>query len=187
MQPIRALTFLLLAGCSVSGSTRALTYYARAHRYAHARDYDRAIAYYDTTITLFVRELASDVYTDRGEAYYGKGLLTRAIADFDTSLAILPEDSRTLAYRAVSYLQLGQRWPAIADFDKALRLDPKLTWARYRRAHAWVELDSLRRAIADLDTVLTQWQDRRDVLAERARLRQRVLTSCPSRRCSHSN
>jgi len=158
---------LLLTACSMVGTTRAVVYYRRAHKYLAARDYDRAIAYYDTTIAAFSRPLASEVFTDRGEAYFFKGMYERAIADFDTALAILGEEERALADRGETYRRLRQYGKAIPDYGRALALSPKLTWARYGRAQAWQALDSLQRAIADLDTVLMQWNGRPDISKER--------------------
>jgi tetratricopeptide (TPR) repeat protein len=165
---------LLLAACSVSGTTRALAYYRKARTYHRDGNFDRAIAYYDTTLTLFARPLATEIFTDRGEAYYGKGMMARAIADFDSALMIFPDAPRARADRGASYLRLKQPNRAVIDLTSALRLEPKLTWARYRRAHAWVAMDSLSRAIADLDTVLMAWKDREDIKVERAQLRARV-------------
>ena len=162
--------FLLVTACSMVGTTRAIVYYRRAHKYVAAGDYDRAIAYYDTTIAAFSRPLASEVFIDRGEAYFFKGSYERAIADFDTALAILGEDARALADRATAYRRLGQYGKAIPDYAAALDLSPNLTWARYGRAQVWQAVDSLERAIADLDTVLIQWKERSDIAKEREHL-----------------
>ena len=169
-----AVTLLLVAACSVAGTTRALAYYRRAHRYDREGNYDRAIAYYDTTLTLFARPFSAEVFTDRGVAYYWKGMIPRAIADFDTALSIIPDEPRTLANRGAAYLELKQPRRAIVDLDAALRLKPEITWARHRRARAWAALDSVSRALADFDSVLATWKNRPDVVAERARLVARV-------------
>jgi len=161
---------LVVSACSMVGTTRAVVYYRRAHKYLAARDYDRAIAYYDTTIAEFSRPLASEVFIDRGEAYFFKGMYERAVADFDTALTILGEDARALADRGTAYRRLRQCERAIPDYAAALALSPKLTWARYGRAQAWQAVDSLERAIADLDTVLIQWKERPDIARERERL-----------------
>jgi tetratricopeptide (TPR) repeat protein len=166
----RAILVTLLAGCTVAGTTRALAYYRRAKSYARDGDYDRAIAYYDTTLTLFAHPLASEVFIDRGVAYYWKSMLPRAIADFDTALSIYPEEPRALANRGAAYLDLKQPARALTDLSAALRLQPGITWARHRRARAFAALDSLTRAIADMDTVLVVWTNRPEVVAERARL-----------------
>lgn len=152
--------FLLVTACSVVGTTRAVVYYRRAHKYVAARDYDRAIAYYDTAIAAFSRPLASEVFTDRGEAYFLKGMYERAVADFDTALTIFGDDERTLADRGTAFRRLRRYGEAISDYTAALALKPRLTWARYGRAKAWQAVDSLARAIADLDTVLIQWKER---------------------------
>jgi tetratricopeptide (TPR) repeat protein len=174
LRPLVSAGLLLLAGCTIAGTTSAISYYRRAKRYARAGDYDRAIAYYDTTIALFVRPFATEVYIDRGEAYYWKGMIERAIADFDTALTIYSEEPRALADRGAAHLELKHHARAIVDLDAALQLQPRLVWARVRRARAWAAMDSLTRAIADLDTVLTVWKDRPEVVAERARLVARV-------------
>lgn len=170
----RAFVLLLLAGCTVAGTTRALAYYRRAKSYARDHDFDRAIAYYDTALMLFAHPLAGEVYVDRGIAYYWKGLLGRAIADFDTALAIYPEEPRALANRGAAYLELNQPSRALTDLTAALRIEPGITWARHRRARAWAALDSFPRAIADLDTVLVVWTNRPEIAAERARFVLRV-------------
>jgi tetratricopeptide (TPR) repeat protein len=169
-----AAALVLLTGCTVSGATRALAYYRQAKAYSYKGDYDRAIAYFDTTLTLFARPLATEVYVDRGVAYYSKGMIDRAIADFDTALVIDSENPRALGDRGAAYLALNQPARAITDLDAALRLQPGITWVRHRRAVAWEEMDSLTRAIADLDTVLVTWKDRPEVVAQRARLVARV-------------
>lgn len=171
--PLRALAtaaVLLFTACSVSGTTRALAYYRKARMYHRDGNLDRAIAYYDTTLTLFARPFSNEVYTDRGEAYYGKGMMARAIADFDTALMNYPDHPRANADRGATYLRLKQPRRAVTDLTRALHFEPTLTWARYRRAQAWEALDSLPRAIADLDTVLMAWKERDDIVDERARL-----------------
>src|SRR6266487_2590637 len=144
---------LVPAGCSVAGSTRALAYYAKAHRYYRAGDYDRAIAYYDTTLTLFHRILATGVYADRGLAYAANGMPERAVVDYDSALAIL--DSFYMAYylRGRAHLQMNEPLWAVDDFDAALRIEPTHTASRYRRAQAWHRADSAERALGRVGPV----------------------------------
>lgn len=165
----RLLPVALLAGCNVSGSVRALYYYGTAQEYYERGDYDRAIAYYDTTLTLFNRVFSSSVYHERGLAYAAKGEYARAIADYDSALAILDEFPLALESRGVAYLRLGQPERAVADFDRTLALEPGRVTARHQRAHAWEARDSLDRAIADLDTVVVRWKSHAFIFAERGR------------------
>jgi tetratricopeptide (TPR) repeat protein len=61
----------------------------------------------------------------RGAAYFGKGDLERAIADYDQAIRLNPTDKRALAYRALAYKIKGKLDGAITDYDRIVQLDPR--------------------------------------------------------------
>jgi len=68
----------------------------------------------------------SAVYVNRGLTYYRLAKYTKAIADFDTALKIVPKNAYAFNNRGLTYEKLGRRALAIRDYRSALKIDPSL-------------------------------------------------------------
>jgi tetratricopeptide (TPR) repeat protein len=68
-----------------------------------------------------------------GNAWSRKGLLDRAIEDYDAALTMEPSLAEALVNRGNARARKGDLRRAIADFNAALRLDPRDVKARKNR------------------------------------------------------
>ncbi|WXU24553.1 tetratricopeptide repeat protein [Bradyrhizobium sp. A5] len=87
----------------------------------------------------------------RGEAFYAKGDLDRAIADYDEAIRFNPKDKDALGLRANVYKTKGDFGRAIAEYDQLVQLDPRDFRAYRARASAHWQAGSLAKSLADLD------------------------------------
>jgi tetratricopeptide (TPR) repeat protein len=62
---------------------------------------------------------------NRGSAYYGKGDVDRAIADYSETIRLDPKSALAYNDRGGAYFDKGALDRAIADFNEAIKLDPK--------------------------------------------------------------
>ncbi|MEX0853292.1 MAG: tetratricopeptide repeat protein [Bauldia sp.] len=85
-------------------------------------DLDGAIADLDR---LLPSDSDSDAYDLRGLAYYCRGDLDRALAEFNAALAIWPENDSALSDRARLYLAQNEPDRAYADAIKAAEIEPE--------------------------------------------------------------
>ena len=101
-------------------------------------------------------------YLNRGNAYYNKGNLDIAIADYDEALRLNPKLALAYDNRGNAYGKEGDPDRAIADYDAAIRLDPKLANtlapklanAYCSRGLAYSKKGDRDRAIADYDAAI---------------------------------
>jgi tetratricopeptide (TPR) repeat protein len=97
-------------------------------------DYDRAIGDLSKAIEISPKRAVSycqqggvpsvkgDPYNERAWAYFKAGKAAQGLADVKKSLALRPNDARTLDTRGHIYEALGKREEAIADFRRVLSL-----------------------------------------------------------------
>ena len=135
----------LLAFAMCFGATAAL---ADALEDCKVRSGDQAIAACDRAIR--ENPKASLPYFIRGTAYFRKGDVERALADYSRGFAINP-DQPAGAYneRGLILRRKGDLDRAFADFNKAIELDPKLAAAYSNRGLIHRAKGELDRAIAD--------------------------------------
>lgn len=69
-------------------------------------------------------------YTDRGDAYCGKGDYDQAIADYNEAIRLDPDDALTYIGRGDVYYSKGDYDRAVADYDTAVQIDPAYDEAR---------------------------------------------------------
>ncbi|MGB8618544.1 MAG: tetratricopeptide repeat protein, partial [Pseudolabrys sp.] len=76
-------------------------------------------------------------YNNRGNAYVAKGEYDRAVQDYDQSIKLNPNYSRTFNNRGVAYQKKGEYDLAIKDFDEAIRLNAEYANAFANRAQTY--------------------------------------------------
>ena len=89
-------------------------------------------------------------YSNRGLAYYEKGDLDRAIADYSEAIRLDPKYAYAYNNRGNAYYDKGDHDRAIADYSEAIRLDPKYAQAYFNRGVAYLYAGRLPKALADL-------------------------------------
>jgi lipoprotein NlpI len=88
-------------------------------------------------------------FNDRGFAYYLKGDLDSAFADFEQAIRLDPKDAVAFNNRGLIYQAKGEIDRAIADFNETIRLDPTYIFAFNNRGNAYIDKNDYDRAIAD--------------------------------------
>jgi tetratricopeptide (TPR) repeat protein len=126
------------------GSTRQQVIDAHINRgqeYYTAKDYDRAIADFDTAISMGPREPIA--YGNRGNCWYVKKDYDRAIADYTQAINI--ERSYTAAYtgRAMAEEAKGDITSARADYRAALSVPQKFQDGKWAHDKARERLKEL--------------------------------------------
>jgi tetratricopeptide (TPR) repeat protein len=66
----------------------------------------------------------AEIYQQRGICYYMMSKFEAALADFNSSLNIQPNNSAVLDWRGMTYLLLGKINEAISDFQAAFKIQP---------------------------------------------------------------
>ncbi|MCX6865021.1 MAG: tetratricopeptide repeat protein, partial [Verrucomicrobia bacterium] len=77
-----------------------------------------------------------------------------AIADFDKTIALDPQNAEAYNQRALSYNEQRRRERAIQDFDQAIGMNPAMAIYRYNRASAWNALNQPDKAMADYEKAI---------------------------------
>jgi tetratricopeptide (TPR) repeat protein len=93
-------------------------------------------------------------YGGRARAYFGKGELAKALADFGEAVRLDPQSASLYLDRAAIYLAKGYLDQAIADYDKAIERDPKLAIGHNNRGLAFSARGELDKALADFDVAV---------------------------------
>ena len=113
----------------------------RGMAYNRKKQYDKAIADYDSAIRLQPDD--ADVYFLRGLAYATIKRYDRAIQDFDQRIKLKPSDALAFKNRGVAKRLIGDTAGSDADFAQAKQLtpspdesisQPKLTLKQYKSA-----------------------------------------------------
>jgi tetratricopeptide (TPR) repeat protein/predicted aspartyl protease len=136
---------------------------------AARREFDQALAAF-----MHACELAPDnpdYLYQRGMVYWELKQPAAAMADFDQSIRLRPNDLRTLIARAELLLQRGDKDLAAADLDAADAIAAIQADERYKIAYAYGRADRLAPAIAQL----TLWIDSH---ADDARLPEALNSRC---------
>lgn len=122
----------------------------------------------DTSINWDVRIAACTVLiddpkltaADRAYAFFNRGFgwtqkreLDRALADYDASIRLDPNE-HVYFYRGTIWASKGQVDRAIADYSQAIRLAPDFAEAYFYRSRMWRKKGDGDRAKADLDQAI---------------------------------
>lgn len=153
----------------------AESYYARALIWAKCKfEFDRAIADYDAALT--AAEIAAPalikkksgildqrymIHYDRATAWSNKGMFSKAIADLNESLRVMPKEENkkvwtgaVMGNRGKVNLKAGNYDEALADYSRAITLDPKDSSYVTGRAETWRLKGDMKRSLADHDKAI---------------------------------
>jgi tetratricopeptide (TPR) repeat protein len=112
-----------------------------------AKDYARAIADYDQSISINPRNGVA--YWNRGNACAALRKIDDAIADYDRAIAINPKDFNAFNSRGKAWVAKGDSNQAIADFTQAIQSGPSYVEAYNNRGLSNEVLGRRAEAIAD--------------------------------------
>jgi serine/threonine-protein kinase len=96
---------------------------------------------------------------DRGRTALSAGNATEAIAHYNRSLALRPNDARTLYQRAAAYIDQRDFQAAIDDLNRAVEIQPDYAPAYFERANARYYLGDWDGSLADYDRALERRPD----------------------------
>jgi len=99
-------------------------------------------------------KIIHDAYRYRGIAYVETGKPDLAIADFNKTLEINPNDDEAYNDRGAAYLEIGKIDFAIADYNKSIQLNPSNSEPYRNRGAANMAADRLDAARADYSKAL---------------------------------
>lgn len=105
---------------------------------------------------------------DRAAAAYLAGEWDKALAGFNTAIALNAKSALAYYNRGNVYYAKGDYAAAIVDFTKALVLDAKLPYAHMNRGNALSNLDRFDEALKDLDQAARLQPEISDVYFNRA-------------------
>ncbi len=115
----------------------------------------------------FTGENLAQAFTSRGLAYKSKGLLDKAIADYDEAIRLKPDLAETFNNRGNAYYYKGQLDRALEDYDEAIRLKPDLARAFGNRGNVHRNKGRFDQAIRDYDEAIRLKPDNAQVFADR--------------------
>src|SRR5208282_3244510 len=99
-------------------------------------------------------QIMSAAFNLRGAGYAAKAQHDRAVADFDQSLRIQPNNVSALFNRCTSRNALAQYQQALSDCNEAIRLLPQNADFIGMRGFVYQRMNQLDRAVADYDAAL---------------------------------
>lgn len=94
------------------------------------------------------------IYTNRGLAYFRKGFIKEALADYDTAVAIDPGNPDTLNNRGVLRQSRGDIAGALADYNAAIAANALSPSAYLNRAELLIESRRSSEALKDLNNYI---------------------------------
>jgi tetratricopeptide (TPR) repeat protein/predicted aspartyl protease len=127
-------------------SADAADYNRRGAAFASRREFDQALS--ALTHACELQPNNPQYLYQRGMVYWEMKQPDPAMADFDQSLKLKPEDFRVRIARARLLLQRGDNALATADLDAADTIAPKEADERYQIAHLYERADRLAPAVA---------------------------------------
>ena len=115
---------------------------------------DRAISKGVYLRNLTPQETMALVYDNRGAAWYRKGNLDRAIADYNAAIELDPNNTVAYNNRGNAWYIKGDLDSAIDDYNAAIGLKPNYARAYYNKGNAWRRKGNFDKAIADYDAAI---------------------------------
>jgi len=71
-----------------------------------------------------LRKKYSSVYNNRGVIYKNKGMIDRAVRDYDRAIELNPLDANAYCNRAIAYQVRGEHERSLADLEQSIAIDP---------------------------------------------------------------
>jgi tetratricopeptide (TPR) repeat protein len=99
-------------------------------------------------------KVLASLYRVRGSWKQRKGETDAALADYDISIRIEPDNVESYDYRADVYQQLGDLDRALADYDHASRIDPTYAAAYYSRGRIYEKKGNIEKARVEYNAAL---------------------------------
>lgn len=94
-------------------------------------------------------ERRASAYRNRAIAWSDSGHDERALADYDSAIALDPDNTDAINDRGLIWLNKGENERAISDFDRAIELDPAKAAAFYNRGLAKAHTGDDAHSVAD--------------------------------------
>ncbi|HET6883755.1 MAG TPA: tetratricopeptide repeat protein [Pirellulales bacterium] len=119
-------------------------------------------------------------YLNRGTAYLAVGELDNALADFDASLKLDPDDARAWYNRGLVHARLGQSRLALDDWSHTIALSPDFAAAWLNRGILYADSSELGKAESDFNRVIELEPRAADAYLYRADVRFRQKRYAPA-------
>jgi tetratricopeptide (TPR) repeat protein len=116
-------------------------------------------------------DVRAALLAEAGNAWLLANEMPRAIAAFDSAIALAPDNASLLVDRALALALAGDYWAAVDDLNSAEVLAPDRIDVLLFRATAYRLLEVYELAAADLERLLTIAPDNAEALLERGNLR----------------
>jgi tetratricopeptide (TPR) repeat protein len=103
----------------------------------------------------------------RGNYFYEQKKFEKALANYNWSLGLAPDDPDTLSNRGSTYADLGRYDEALADYNRSLKIRPDNPVTLNNRGSTYDELERYDEALADYNRSLKVRPDNPDTLSNR--------------------
>ncbi len=121
----------------------------------NAGKYTSAISLYTSILKIATQDqVKAIVRVHRGMAYFAKDDYKAALADFNESIRLNPDNAKALYHRGVVLQVLEEYEAAREDFSRAVRLDPFKFDALFQRAQTYYHSGDYSRALDDCEKAL---------------------------------
>lgn len=141
----------LITDNAVHGADLALAHERLAYALRKQGKVDEAIAAFTKSLDI---AKSPEAYNERGTAYFIKGQLGDAVADFSRAIAEDPNSGDAFNNRAWAYYTTGRAQEALADADRATTLSPEKAYVWDTRGHIEERLANRTAAIEDFKKAL---------------------------------
>ena len=98
----------------------------------------------------FAPDAKATAYRSRGDIRTSSGAFRQAIADFNESIRLIPDNAPAFAGRARSRFSLRDFAGALADYNEAIRLSPASASLYIERAHVHLAMGKTDTSVLDL-------------------------------------
>lgn len=99
------------------------------------------------------------IFSNRGVAYDHYGDSKQALASYNTSLELNPNNAEVYSHRGILYFMQGELDQALIDLNKASELNPNYNESFYNRGKIYLEMGNYNQAITDLDKSIELYPD----------------------------
>ena len=121
----------------------------------NAGQYTTAISLYTSILKMATLDhLKALVRVHRGMAYFAEGSYKTAMADFDESIRLKPDNAKALYYRGVILQILEDYEASRKDLTLSVRLNPFQFDALFQRAQTYYHLGDYSRALEDCEKAI---------------------------------